>query len=107
LRGGRDGPLPVHCAVQQRRHAWSGRERGEFAAGGGAEDGRRHQTFDFAFGSDDVYTLLELPDNTAAAALAMAVNAAGQATVRTVPLVTPEEVDEAASRTVEYLPPVH
>jgi uncharacterized protein with GYD domain len=69
--------------------------------------GGRLETFDFAFGSDDVYTLLELPDNTAAAALAMAVNAAGQATVRTVPLVTPEEVDEAASRTVEYLPPVH
>jgi len=67
--------------------------------------GGRMQTFDFAFGSEDVYTVVELPDNTAAAAVALAVNASGQASVRTVPLLTPEEIDESASRTVNYLPP--
>lgn len=69
--------------------------------------GGRMESFDFALGSDDVYTLLELPDNAAAAALAMAVNATGQTSVRTVALLTPEEVDESASRTVNYLPPAH
>jgi uncharacterized protein with GYD domain len=65
------------------------------------------ETFDFAFGSDDVYTVIDLPDNTAAAAAALAVNAIGQASVRTVALLTPEEVDQAASRSVDYPPPVH
>ena len=51
---------------------------------GGADLGGRMETFDFAFGEDDVYTLCELPDNQAAAAVALAVNSTGLAHVRTV-----------------------
>jgi uncharacterized protein with GYD domain len=63
------------------------------------------ETFDFAFGEDDVFTLCELPDNKAAAALALAVNSAGLAHVRTVVLMTPEEIDAATKQDVSYLPP--
>ena len=41
------------------------------------ELGGRLETFDFAFGGDDVYTIAELPDNAAAAAMALTVNADG------------------------------
>lgn len=67
------------------------------------ELGGRLDTFDFAFGGDDVYTIAELPDNAAAAALT--VNADGRAQVKTVVLLTPEEVDAAAQRTVSYAAP--
>ena len=63
------------------------------------------ETFDFAFGEDDVYTIVELPDNKTAAAVALAVNSAGHTSVRTVVLITPEDVDAAATQSVNYVPP--
>ena len=65
----------------------------------------RVETFDFAFGAEDVYTIVELPDNTTAAAVALAVNSTGTTTVTTVPLLTPEEIDAAAQQTVHYTQP--
>lgn len=59
----------------------------------------------FAFGGTDVYAIADVPDNTAAAALALSVTAAGGATVETVVLITPEEVDKAAGMKVGYTPP--
>ena len=50
-------------------------------------------------------TTLDLPDNESAAAVALTVNAAGGATVKTVVLLTPEEVDAAGKRSVDYRPP--
>jgi uncharacterized protein with GYD domain len=47
-----------------------------------------------------------LSDNESAAAFALAVGEAGGASVRTVVLLTPEEVDAAAKRSVEYRPPM-
>jgi uncharacterized protein with GYD domain len=67
--------------------------------------GGRLETFHFAFGDHDVYTIVDLPDNESAAAVALAVNAAGGAVLRTVVLLTPEEVDAAAKRSVEYRAP--
>ena len=63
------------------------------------------ESFDFAFGEDDVYTTLELPNNKTAAALALAVNSSGVASVRTVVLMSPEEIDAAVTQTVKYRPP--
>jgi len=62
-------------------------------------------SFYFAFGGDDVYTTADLPDNEAAAALALNVAASGVVGVRTVVLLTPAEVDAAAKRKVNYRPP--
>lgn len=59
----------------------------------------------FAFGDRDAYVVCDLPDNQSAAAVALTTNAAGGAVVRTVVLLTPEEVDEAARRSLEYRPP--
>jgi uncharacterized protein with GYD domain len=67
--------------------------------------GGRLVSLDFAFGSTDVYAICELPDHEAATAVALAVNASGRTTTKTVVLLTPEEVDVAAQRSVPYRAP--
>ena len=61
--------------------------------------------FYFAFGDSDAYVIVDLPDAEAAAAVALTVNSAGGATTKTVLLMTPEEVDAAAQRSIDYRPP--
>jgi len=61
--------------------------------------------FYFGFGDHDAYVIVDLPDNEAAVAVALAVNSSGGATTRTTVLLTPEEVDEAAKRSVDYRRP--
>jgi uncharacterized protein with GYD domain len=63
------------------------------------------ECFYFAFGEDDAIVIADLPDNQTAAAISMVVNAAGGAQVSTVPLLTPEEADEATKKSVEYRSP--
>jgi uncharacterized protein with GYD domain len=67
--------------------------------------GGKLESFYFGFGEHDAYVTVDLPDNQAAAAVALTVNAAGGATASTTVLLTPEEVDEAAQRSVDYTPP--
>ena len=59
----------------------------------------------FAFGGVDAYVVADMPDNVAAAALALAVNQAGTATTNTVVLMTAEEVDAAGKKAISYSPP--
>jgi uncharacterized protein with GYD domain len=63
------------------------------------------ESFYFAFGDDDAYVVVDLPDNESAAAVALQTNAGGGAQVKTTVLLTPEEVDEAVKKSVEYRPP--
>ncbi len=63
------------------------------------------ESFHFAFGGEDAFVLCDLPDNAAAAAVAMAASSSGLVGVRTVVLLTPGEVDEAAKRQVNYKAP--
>src|SRR3954468_19425770 len=63
------------------------------------------ESFYFGFGGDDFYVTVDLPDNQAAAAVAMSVAAAGGATARTTVLLTPEEVDAAAKLSPNYRAP--
>ena len=67
--------------------------------------GGQLESFYFAFGERDVYTVVDLPDNESATAVALTVNASGAVNVRTTVLLTPEEVDAAAKRSVEYRAP--
>ena len=67
--------------------------------------GGKMESFYFAFGDSDAYVFGELPDNEAATAVALAVNQSGAATVKTTVLLTPEEVDAAAERSVAYTRP--
>jgi uncharacterized protein with GYD domain len=63
------------------------------------------ESFHYALGEADAYLVGNLPDDTASAALSLRVAAAGGARVTTVPLLTPEQMDEAAKRGVTYSPP--
>ncbi|MBW0271656.1 GYD domain protein [Nocardia sp. MH4] len=59
----------------------------------------------FAFGDDDLFVIGDVPDEVAAAALAMRTAAAGAAVSHTVGLLTPEQIDAAAALDVTYRPP--
>lgn len=63
------------------------------------------KVFYFAFGETDVYTIAELPDNTSAAALALAIGSSGVVTIETTVLLTPEDIDQAVTKTPRYRPP--
>jgi uncharacterized protein with GYD domain len=70
-----------------------------------ALDGKM-QSFDFAFGADDVFVVAELPDNVSAAAIGLAIAATGSLKAsHTTALISPAEIDEAAKKTVAYTPP--
>ena len=57
--------------------------------------GGKLESIYFAFGADDVVVIFDLPDNVAAARLAIAVGVSGLIRTRTTPLLTVEEVDQA------------
>jgi uncharacterized protein with GYD domain len=82
-----------------------GSARKAAAAAAAKSVGGKVDSFYFAFGGTDVYVVADMPDNEAAAALALNVTAGGGAAVRTVVLLTPEEVDAATSKKVKYTPP--
>jgi uncharacterized protein with GYD domain len=67
--------------------------------------GGKVESLYFAFGGTDVYIVADLPDNSAAAALALTVSAGGGATCTTTVLLTVDEIDSAAEKTVKYTPP--
>jgi uncharacterized protein with GYD domain len=67
--------------------------------------GGKLHAFYYAFGGDDVCGIVEFPDHASAAAVSLAVNAAGAAHLRTTLLLTPEEIDAAVKKTVSYRPP--
>ena len=59
----------------------------------------------YAFGPDDLIVIGDVPDNVSVAALALQTAASEAARSRTTVLLTPEEIDEAAKRPVQYRPP--
>lgn len=67
--------------------------------------GGKVEAFYFGFGDHDAYVISEAPDNASAAAVALAVNASGAVTAKTVVLMTPEEVDAATKKAVGYRAP--
>jgi uncharacterized protein with GYD domain len=67
--------------------------------------GGRLESFDFAFGSDDAYTIVDLPDSESAAALALTVSSSSVVRVRTVVLLTAEQIDRASQIHPDYTPP--
>jgi uncharacterized protein with GYD domain len=63
------------------------------------------ESFYYAFGDADVYVILDMPDVASAVALSLAVNASGAVSLKTIPLFSAEEMDEAAKKQVAYRPP--
>jgi uncharacterized protein with GYD domain len=67
--------------------------------------GGKVEAFYFALGEHDVYVIAELPDTVTATAVSLTVNASGVVALQTVELLTPEQVDEASKKSVDYRPP--
>jgi uncharacterized protein with GYD domain len=67
--------------------------------------GGRLEACYFAFGDSDAYVIAELPTNASAAALSLAAAAAGAVRIKTVPLLTAEEIDQASEDSIGYHPP--
>ncbi len=63
------------------------------------------EVFYYAFGGDDIIAIGDLPDDASATAISLAVGASGAVNLRTTVLLTPETVDQAAKKTVNYRPP--
>ena len=55
--------------------------------------GGKVESFDFVFGDNDAYLIVDYPDATTAVSAVLAVTAAGGVMVWTVALLTPAEVD--------------
>jgi uncharacterized protein with GYD domain len=67
--------------------------------------GGKIDCFYFAFGETDAVVVVDLPDAVSAAAASLAINASGALTGRVTVLLTPEEIDQAAKKSVKYTPP--
>lgn len=63
------------------------------------------ESFYFGFGADDFYVIFDAPSHAAASALALTVGGSGAISGRTIPLILPEEIDEAARMQADYTPP--
>ncbi|WP_031171496.1 GYD domain-containing protein [Streptomyces durhamensis] len=59
----------------------------------------------FAFGEDDIVLIVDFPDPVSMAAVSLTVKASGALTTRATPLLTLDEVDEAARRRVPFRAP--
>ena len=67
--------------------------------------GGKVDAFYFAFGETDAFVIVEAPDHAAASAASLAISAGGAVRVETVVLLTPEEIDNAAKKSVTYRAP--
>jgi uncharacterized protein with GYD domain len=63
------------------------------------------ESFHFAFGSYDFLVIVDIPDNVSAAAISLAVGTAGLVRLKTIPLLTVDEVDQALAVTTKYRAP--
>jgi uncharacterized protein with GYD domain len=70
-----------------------------------ADLGGSVEAFYFALGDEDVFVIADVPDNTTAAAVSLAVAASGAVNIKTTVLLTPEEMDRATQQSVNYRPP--
>ncbi len=67
--------------------------------------GGKLESFYYAFGDYDVFGIAEMPDNVSSVAFSLMINASGVINAKTTVLLTPEEIDQATKKTVDYRPP--
>jgi uncharacterized protein with GYD domain len=67
--------------------------------------GGRLECFYYTFGEPDAFAIVDVPDVVSVAAMSLAINATGGAHLSTTVLLTPEQIDEAAKKSVSYRPP--
>jgi uncharacterized protein with GYD domain len=59
----------------------------------------------YTFGADDVILIVDLPDNVSAAAMSLVAGASGAVNIKTTPLLTIDEVDQALALPSKYRAP--
>ena len=67
--------------------------------------GGKLEAFYYAYGDVDAYVIVDVPQATDGLALGLAVNASGAVRLTTTPLITAEELDAAAKKSVAYRAP--
>lgn len=67
--------------------------------------GGKVEHFYFAFGENDVVSIVDFPDHASAAALSLTVAASGGVQSKTTVLLTPEEIDAACKKSTDFRPP--
>ena len=67
--------------------------------------GGKVEAFYYTFGDDDVVVIVDLPSSVTAAALGLTISGSGAVRVRTTPLLTVEEVDQALEIKTKYRAP--
>jgi uncharacterized protein with GYD domain len=63
------------------------------------------ESFYYAFGETDVVGVFDIPDQANAAALSLMINSSGAVNLRLKPLLAPEDIDEAVTKTPSYRAP--
>jgi uncharacterized protein with GYD domain len=63
------------------------------------------EAFYFSFGENDFYIIVDLPDNATTAATSFVGNVSGAFNITTVVLLTPEEIDDAIKKSVDFRKP--
>ena len=63
------------------------------------------EVFYYAYGEDDAVIIADIPDAISGVALSLTVNATGAVRLATIPLITPEEIDAASKKSIEYKAP--
>src|SRR5262245_9499503 len=69
------------------------------------EMGGKMEAFYFGFGADDFHIVIDLPSTVEMAAVALVAQASGAVKSRITVLLTPEEVDQATKKHVNFRPP--
>ena len=67
--------------------------------------GGKVESFYFSTGENDIYVIVELPDEVSGAAASLAVNATGLVKITSSPLLSIKDMDAACKKSVSYRAP--
>ena len=67
--------------------------------------GGKLEAYYFAYGDNDVYFIADQPDSINVVAGILMANSSGTVKLKTIPLITPDEVDKAVEKTMDWRPP--
>ncbi len=67
--------------------------------------GGKLESLHWGFGKDDFYAIVEMPSHAAVTAASLKISSSGSSHVRTVPLMTAEDMDAASKMSPAFRPP--
>lgn len=69
--------------------------------------GGKLESIYYALGDTDVFAIFDAPDNATAVALSASIGSTGAINVKTIALLTVDEIDQAAKKVISYRAPGH